>query len=164
MQSLTIVVCHSMMSYPSNWEYKHSSIFTAFRVYYRGTELDPNVFPPVPPELAEAPTKKNTVIIPHTTVKSEKASPKRASSANHAAVAAASTTTTSIATGGGGGGGGGSDSQDRVLYLTEIKLHAELLSTFQGVVPDEEIAERKRALYDALPPPPKKFKAAGAKK
>ena len=125
--------------------------------------MDPNVFPPVPPELAEAPTKKNTVIIPHTTVKSEKASPKRASSANHAAVVAASTTTTTT-TGGGGGGGGGSDSQDRVLYLTEIKLHAELLSTFQGVVPDEEIAERKRALYDALPPPPKKFKAAGAKK
>ena len=123
--------------------------------------MDPNVFPPVPPELAEAPTKKNTVIIPHTTVKSEKASPKRASSANHAAVAAASATTTT--TGGGGGGGGGSDSQDRVLYLTEIKLHAELLSTFQGVVPDEEIAERSRALYDALPPPPKKFKAAGAK-
>ena len=112
--------------------------------------MEPNVFPAVPPEIAETPAKKNAVIV----AKTEKVSPKatRVMSAKHAVV------DTSINDNEGEFGFEG-----RIALLTEIKLHAELLGAFQGVLPDAEIAERKRALYEALPPLPKKFKVADVK-
>ncbi len=136
-------------NHPATWEYKHSSVFTVYRIYYRGATVEPNVFPAVPPEIAETPAKKNAVIV----AKTEKVSPKaaRAISAKHAVV------DTFI-----NGNEGELAFEGRIALLTEIKLHAELLGAFQGVMPDAEIAERKRALYEALPHPPKKFKVAEA--
>ncbi len=84
-----------------------------------------------------------------TVAKTEKVSPKaKAPSANQAVVEE----TTNA--------GDDLSSVERIALLTEIKVHTDLLSGFQGVIPDEELAARKRALYAALPPPPKKYKGA----
>lgn len=107
------------------------------------------MFPAIPPEIAETPAKKSAVVA----VKTEKVSAKvtRAPSVNHTAIEVPMNDNE-----------GELSSEGRIALLTEIKVHAELLSAFQGVMPDAEIAERKRALYEALPPPPKKFKVADA--
>ena len=46
-----------------------------------------------------------------------------------------------------------SDEERRAL-LKEVKDHTELLREFVGIIPDNELAERKRALYAALPAVP----------
>lgn len=111
--------------------------------------MEPNVFPAVPPEIAETPAKKSAVAA----VTAERVSAKvtRAPSANHAVIEVPMNDNE-----------GELSSAGRIALLTEIKVHAELLSAFQGVMPDSEIAERKRALFEALPPPPKKFKITDA--
>lgn len=44
--------------------------------------------------------------------------------------------------------------EERRALLKEVKEHTELLKEFEGVISDEELAQRKRALYMALPPVP----------
>lgn len=46
------------------------------------------------------------------------------------------------------------DTYDRGRLLEEVKEHLELLKQFEGVIPDEDIASRKRELFLALPLPP----------
>jgi hypothetical protein len=41
--------------------------------------------------------------------------------------------------------------EERRAILKEVKDHTELLREFAGVIPDDELAARKRALYAALP-------------
>ncbi|KAL3764267.1 hypothetical protein ACHAWU_004079 [Discostella pseudostelligera] len=133
-------------NHPATWEFKHSSVFTVYRIYYRGITAEPNVFPIVPPPIADTPAKKNVVPV---AAKTERVSPKaKAPSANQAVVDETNNA------------GGDLSSVERIALLTEIKVHTDLLSGFQGVIPDEELAARKRALYAALPPPPKKYKGA----
>jgi hypothetical protein len=42
----------------------------------------------------------------------------------------------------------------RLKLLSEVKEHLDLLKQFEGVISPEELAERKRKLYQALPPAP----------
>jgi len=42
--------------------------------------------------------------------------------------------------------------EERRALLQEVKDHTELLKEFEGIIPDEELAKRKRALCAALPP------------
>jgi len=124
--------------YSPMWEYNHNNVFTVYRIYYRGTVVDPNIFPPVAPREVEVPVKKTDI----------------------------------PAVDGGGGGGVSSlplagltikpdkakpvelTDEERREILKEVKDHTELLREFVGVIPDDELAQRKRALYAALPPVP----------
>jgi hypothetical protein len=42
-------------------------------------------------------------------------------------------------------------SEERMAILKEVETHLELLKEFVGVVPDDELADRKKALYAVLP-------------
>jgi hypothetical protein len=44
--------------------------------------------------------------------------------------------------------------EERRAILKEVKDHTKLLREFVGIIPDDELAKRKRALYAALPPVP----------
>jgi len=41
--------------------------------------------------------------------------------------------------------------EERMAILKEVETHLELLKEFVGVVPDDELADRKKALYAVLP-------------
>ena len=47
-----------------------------------------------------------------------------------------------------------SDAESRARLLDEVKEHLELLKQFDGIIPEEEISQRKRELFLALPLPP----------
>jgi len=49
--------------------------------------------------------------------------------------------------------------ETRRELLKEVRDHLDLLKEFEGVVPKEELESRKRELFAALPPAPKKLKA-----
>jgi hypothetical protein len=42
-------------------------------------------------------------------------------------------------------------SEERMAILKEVEAHLELLKEFVGVVPEDELADRKKALYAVLP-------------
>lgn len=44
--------------------------------------------------------------------------------------------------------------EERRALLKEVKDHTELLKEFEGIIPQEELIQRKKALYLALPPVP----------
>lgn len=46
------------------------------------------------------------------------------------------------------------ESDDRLRRLMEIREQVDLITKFHGVVPNEEVNQRMRELYAALPPPP----------
>jgi hypothetical protein len=46
------------------------------------------------------------------------------------------------------------EADERRRLLREVKEHLEILKEFEGVVPADELAQRKRALFLALPPAP----------
>lgn len=131
--------------HPPLWEFNHNNVFTAYRIYYRGVNVDPDLFPATPPRYVEVPIVKP-------------------GSARQARIIAAS-------------GVDGAPSiplakmtinshleipdEERRAMLKEVKDHTELLKEFEGVIPEEELAKRKRALYAALPPVP--LPAAGGK-
>lgn len=117
--------------HPPMWEYNHNNAFTVYRVYYRGLNLDPNIFDSEPPRIVDVPRKKpegwgnrleGDILFP---IASNvlKIDP-------------------------------GPTVEERRAMLKEVKDHTELLKEFEGVIPEEELAERKRALYAALPPVP----------
>eukprot|EP00543_Licmophora_paradoxa_P013179 CAMPEP_0202475556 /NCGR_PEP_ID=MMETSP1360-20130828/92966_1 /ASSEMBLY_ACC=CAM_ASM_000848 /TAXON_ID=515479 /ORGANISM="Licmophora paradoxa, Strain CCMP2313" /LENGTH=231 /DNA_ID=CAMNT_0049102727 /DNA_START=685 /DNA_END=1380 /DNA_ORIENTATION=- len=53
-----------------------------------------------------------------------------------------------------GGGGSNLTAEDRRQMLKEVREHLDLLKEFDGVISSEEIANRKRQLFLALPPAP----------
>jgi hypothetical protein len=46
------------------------------------------------------------------------------------------------------------EADERRRLLREVKDHLEILKEFEGIVPADELAQRKRALFLALPPAP----------
>lgn len=123
--------------YSPLFEFNHNNVFSVYRIYYRGTKEDPNIFLPVSPMEVKVPNMKP----------SDAASV--AGATNNAAPSLPLEDLTivkakSVLL---------SDEERRAL-LKEVKDHTELLNEFIGVVPNDELAERKRALYAALPPVP----------
>lgn len=127
--------------YSPLWEYNHNNVFTVYRIYYRGIVVDPKIFPPVAPREVEVPAKKteaaeqveasdvggsaSSLLVSDLTINPPvKAKPVELSD------------------------------EERRAILKEVKDHTELLREFEGVIPDDELAARKRALYAALPPVP----------
>lgn len=105
--------------------------------------MDPDIFNPIAPREVEIPESKPNVV----------------------AVAAVETNAESLCVEGLTIGKAKfvelSDEERRAL-LKEIKDHTELLKEFVGVIPDDELAERKRVLYASLPPVP--FHSTGRKR
>lgn len=165
----------------ANWEYSHDNHFTAYRMFYIGNDLNPNLPPAIDPN-------------PHRVVPSVKPRPemveaqnlKRVARAaavalhasNVAAVASAATSTSSfkrqkkdftevtslssslplqnpykpgpiphqqkaVV----------DDATERRALLKEIKEHIDILNEFKGIIDDEELAKRKKSLFELLPKP-----------
>lgn len=116
---------------PPQWEFNHNNVFSVYRIYYRGLVADPKMYAATPPKVVQVPMRKPTAGQAPNIV--------------------------------GGLGEGASLSlanmdvlsdEERRAMLKEVKDHTELLRDFEGVIPDEELLQRKRALYAALPPIP----------
>jgi hypothetical protein len=122
------------------WEYNHNNVFSVYRIYYRGTSLDPEIFPPVAPREVLVPMKKTD--------------PPPAAVAGGSGVSAPSLPPAGLAVKVEKAKSVELTDEERRALLKEVKDHTELLREFVGVVPDDELAERKRALYAALPPVP----------
>ncbi len=126
--------------YSPMWEFNHNNVFTVYRIYYRGIAIDPKIFPPVAPRVVEVPTKKTD--------------PAPAIEASGAAGSALSLPIADLAINRDKVKSVKLTDEERRAILKEIKDHTELLREFVGVVPDDVLAKRKRALYAALPPVP----------
>jgi len=40
------------------WEYSHNNVFLVYRIYYKGVDLNPDIFPAIPPTMVSVPLKK----------------------------------------------------------------------------------------------------------
>lgn len=128
--------------HPPMWEFNHNNVFSVYRIFYCGVDIDPNLFPPKPPRMVGVPLRKPDTfrLVPNI-------------------VDASSIPLASMAIG--SGRGGDVSEEERRAMLKEVKDHTELLKEFEGVIPEEELIKRKRALYAALPPVPPPSVAAG---
>jgi len=133
--------------YPPNWEHAHNNVIMAYRMYYRGAELDPTFPPPDAPKEIIVPAEK----------------PKLRNDSSYY-----------IAVNNGGMGsreGIMSDSvqreddmalladhlepaEERRQVLQEVKEHLDLLKQFEGVISQQALNKRKRELFAALPAAP----------
>jgi len=109
------------------WEFSHNNVFTVYRMYYRGVDLDPNIFAAVPPKMVQVPLRKP---------------PNFRLSASSIGINPTPAAAVDLS------------DEDRRAMLKEVKDHTELLASFVGVIPDDELVKRKRKLYAALPPVP----------
>lgn len=121
-------------SAPPGWEHAHNHCILTFRLYYRFDELDPDFPPPVPPRDVFIPTERPKTTAATTT------SNKEISTEPHIDVAELL--------------GESKVYEDRRKILQEVRDHLELLKQFEGVISDEELANRKRELFAALPRAP----------
>lgn len=127
------------------WEYNHNHVFLAYRIYYRGVNVDPNLFPATPLRYVEVP-----IVKPENT---QQARIITASGGDGApSIPLANMTMNSHVE---------ITDEERRAILKEVKDHTELLKEFEGVISEEELSKRKRALYAALPPVP--LPASGGK-
>lgn len=131
---------------PRRWEHANNHLVMAYRLYYKGAELDQSFPKPNPPRPVQAPA---TVVAPTTPTTNNTATP-AAASTNATSTPASSPTPRRRST------TPEQSSEQRLAVLLEVKEHLEVLKCFVGVVSDAEIATRKRQLFEALPPAPKK--------
>jgi len=125
-------VTKSEKPYPPNWEYSHFHFFLTYRVFYRSGDLDPDIFPASPPRVVDVPAKKPENIRDY----GGRVNGGRKNSGPDARALLEA------------------NDEDRRALLAEVKGYTELLREFEGVISEDEIAKKKRALYEALPPVP----------
>lgn len=128
--------------HPPTWEWNHNNVFTVYRVYFRGLALDTNIFPAIPPRVVAVPAKKPA--------NAQQAPRQPEEGGGYASTINFSNMTLSPK----GRTSGELSVEERRAMLKEVKDHVELLKDFEGIIPAEELAKRKRALYAALPPVP----------
>lgn len=133
---------------PANWAHGHNHVICAFRLYYRGDVLDPDFPPPVLPHPLRVPQER----------------PKEAADGGnqHPAAGRPTDIVTHPRT---------IKAEARLLLpppplppvdplearrkiLAEVKEHLDLLKEFEGVISEDDLAQRKRELFAALPPAP----------
>ena len=115
---------------PQGWEHAHNHCMLTFRMYYRFEEIDPDFPPPVNPRNVFIPTERPKPTAVTTATKEIATEP-------HIDVAELL--------------GESKVYEDRRKILQEVREHLELLKEFEGIVPDSELAQRKRELFAALP-------------
>lgn len=134
---------------PRNWSHTHNNAILCNRVYYRGDQLDPTFPSPCPPKdiyiAAEKPASMVTSAADTASLPAEASLP-------------AATKPKVGSTPGAGpenaGKKGSNTPDDRRLMLKEVREHLDLLKEFEGVIPAEDLARRKRELFLAMPPAP----------
>lgn len=133
---------------PPSWEFAHNHAITTFRVYYVGATLDPN-FPsarsPVQPTVSE--TRPNATPVqrtPNRMINLTDGGPVPGSAYRGDEIDVERIL--------------GNPAEERRKLLKEVREHLDILKEFEGVIDEEDLKKRKRALYDALPvaPPPSK--------
>ena len=150
--------------HPVVWEYSHLNIFLAYRMFYKGEDVDPNL--PVardPNPHRVVPNKKPVQYPPDPTM---------GAGGEYDSDGSESGTLPKdfggVSSGGGGGGGkrgrnkrkarnGGNDGDEqeiRCAMLREVRDHLEILKEFEGIIPLDELNRRKRQLFLSLPSAP----------
>lgn len=123
---------------PALWEHSHNHLIMAYRLYYKGDKLDPDFPPPRPPVAIVVPAERP-----------------QGGENGHFVLASGGNPST-------GEPGAGTQQPnngpgaERQRILSEVREHLDLLKEFEGVIPQEDLNERKRELFLALPsaPPP----------
>lgn len=128
-------------SVPRGWEHSHSNVIMTYRMYFQGTEPNPDLPPP-------APFKE--VVVPI-------AKPKH--DVNYMVRMPGSDTDHVMTMGSPPSPTPNLDphmesAEDRMAILKEVRAHMDLLNDFVGIIPQEQITKRKRELYNALPSAP----------
>jgi hypothetical protein len=119
---------------PQGWAHAHNNHLMAFRMYYKGAELDTDLPPPAPIKDVVVPVKKpQSTEVPYLlrVAEGEDPPPSIMEARKQAA-------------------------DIRCTMLKEVRLHMDLLKDFEGIIPATEIEARKRQLFSAMPdaPPP----------
>jgi hypothetical protein len=155
-QQLYTALTDDHKPHPKNWEHAHNHVIFCYRLYYRGNALDPLFPAPSPPkEILVASEKPKQTKLPRVGSSAASVPPIPLAAGDMAAEKEEST-----------GAGGDVDlefakivqddvnADERRRMLNEVRDHLELLKEFEGVIPADELAKRKRELFMALPPAP----------
>lgn len=129
--------------HPTLWEHSHLNVFLAYRMFYKGDNVDPDLPPARPPREVVVPNKK-----PPSGVSRRSASLRDEDDDSESGLKSfmeqmAKGSNDLLA-----------DAEERRKMLDEVKTHMELLREFEGVIPEEDLERRKRELFNALPPAP----------
>ena len=123
---------------PLNWAHGHNHCILTFRLYFNGDKMDPNFPAPAPPRPLKVPTER-----PKHGKGMIMSAPGMASPFGMAPMSMG--LSSSVPT----------DPLDqRRKLLQEVREHLDLLKEVEGVISEEDLAERKRNLFMALPPAP----------
>lgn len=159
--------------YNANWAFTHNNCFLAYRMFYRGVSLNPDLPPAEPPKPVLVPQERPAKHEPTT---GHAANPtggvQQATTiiGEHASAAAAMTLPHAVAK--------EHDLNEAELesivrptvpvpsanpevdrrraLLDEVRVHMDLLKEFEGIISEDELKSRKRELFMAMPsaPPP----------
>ena len=122
---------------PQNWAHGHNHVLLTFRLYYNGDKLDPTFPAPIPPRIINVPQER-----PREDPDSKKGlltSPRLPGGFAPGMVAMPVPL---------------DPLEQRRKILTEVREHLDLLKEFEGIISEEDLAQRKRDLFRALPPAP----------
>lgn len=111
-----------------------------FRMYFKGTDPNPALPPPVPFKEVIVPvakTKEDVNYLVRLPSDTDQAAPVTAPPS-------VGPTPMELM----------ESAEDRMAILKELRAHMDLLNDFVGIIPQEQLNRRKRELYDALPSPP----------
>lgn len=128
---------------PPMWEYANNHALMTFRLYYCGDRLDTNI--PAPTLMVNMQSLRNkdrTDVPPRTEVPIVPRVVNTAGSSGKTLPTASKPVVVM--------------KEEPRLTVQEVREHLELLKEFEGVIPNEEIAQRKRDLFMALPAIPAK--------
>lgn len=140
-----------------DWIHAHSNVWLVFRLYYDGDRLDPTFPDPQPLREIVVPKEKSKpgdgavyISVPikdetttgYSSIKNEAQDQQIAPRPAPAVLDDAGTT------------------ESRKRILLEVREHLDLLKEFEGVVPQEELNQRKRELFVALPPVPPPYRTS----
>jgi hypothetical protein len=138
--------------HPVNWEHAHNHVVLAFRIYYRFDTLDPTFPDPVSPRELIIPAEK-VAALPRP-VKPAAAVVVKAAISPAAAVDDDSPSDAGVAALLDDAPPKPMTLEERRRVMQEVREHLELLKEFEGVISEEELAQRKRELFLALPSAP----------
>jgi len=126
-------------NHPSLWEYSHINIFLAYRMFYKGVSVNPDLPLPRAPREVVVPQQKPKDMREYANQEASRRSSVNGDDAKDVKITA--------------------NPEERRAMLKEVRDHLDLLRDFAGVIPQEQLDERKKLLFRALPPvPPVSFK------
>lgn len=143
-------------SVPPNWAHGHNHVILCFRLYYNGDKLDPDFPKPILPRPLKVPLERP-----------------RGDDESKAALLKGGHVVPSLGSPTIPGGYGQYHHQQhhpgmmqspplaltdplehRRKILSEVREHLDLLKEFEGIISDDDLAQRKKELFRALPPAP----------